>query len=66
MARINLRALLADPDKRRRLFVRCIVATQAREGIFTTVEQAGAAYDAVRNERRVALRGDLKRVFIDS
>ena len=48
--RVNLAAILGDPDSRRRLMVGVIVATQAREGIVTTREQAEAAYDKVRAE----------------
>lgn len=51
-ARINIRAILADPRLRRRLMVDTIIATQAREGIVTTIEQAGAAYDAAVQHRR--------------
>ena len=50
--RVNLRAILADPVKRRFLMVSAIVATQAREGITTTWEQAERAYDKVRSEPR--------------
>jgi hypothetical protein len=39
--------ILADPVKRKELMVRCIMATQAREGIETTREQAERAYEAV-------------------
>ena len=38
--RVNVKAILADPDLRRKLMVRTIQATQAREGIETTEEQA--------------------------
>ena len=40
------RALLA----RRELFAHVIVATQGREGITTTLDQARAAYDKVQRE----------------
>ncbi len=43
--RINMTELLADPVKRKELMVRVIIATQAREGIETTREQAEAAYE---------------------
>jgi hypothetical protein len=46
--RVNIKAILANPAQRRALFVRCIIAIQAREGIDTTVEQAEAAYDAAQ------------------
>lgn len=48
--RVDIRSILADPALRRELMVRVIIATQAREGIVTTVEQAEHAYDAVRCE----------------
>jgi len=50
--RVNIRAILANPLKRKQLIVAAIVATQAREGIVTTVEQAAAAYDKVQLETR--------------
>ena len=50
--RIDLRKILSDPVMRRTLMVRAIVATQAREGIVTTLEQAGAAYDKVQQEKQ--------------
>jgi hypothetical protein len=50
--RIDIRAILRDPRQRRRLMVGCIVATQAREGIKTTREQAERAYDKVQEEKR--------------
>ena len=56
MRRLNVRAILADPAQRRRLIVGVIIATQAREGIGTTPEQAGAAYDRVLAERNVSER----------
>lgn len=49
--RVDIRAILADPVLRKRLMVDTIIATQAREGIITTVEQAEAAYDKVQKER---------------
>ncbi len=48
MDRVNLRRILRDERLRRELMVGVIQATQAREGIETTREQAEAAYDAVR------------------
>ena len=50
--RVNLRAILADPLLRRQLLVPVIIATQAREGISTTREQAEAAYDKVQENPR--------------
>ncbi len=45
--RVNVTAILADPDLRRKLMVPTIQATQAREGIDTTPEQAERAYYVV-------------------
>lgn len=45
--RVNMKALLADDDLRRELMVSTIQATQAREGIETTREQAERAYDCI-------------------
>lgn len=45
--RVDVRAILADPVLRRRLMIATIQATQNREGIGTTEEQAGHAFDAV-------------------
>ena len=50
MQRVDIRAILADPQQRRELFIRVIIAIQAREGIVTTREQAEQAYDTVRAE----------------
>jgi hypothetical protein len=48
--RVDIRAILADPVLRKSLMVSTIIATQAREGIITTVEQAEAAYEKVQRE----------------
>jgi len=45
--RVDLKRILADPDLRRRLMVSTIQATQAREGIRTSFEQASRAYYVV-------------------
>ena len=45
--RVYLKKILADPDLRRKLMVSTIQATQAREGIETSAEQAARAYDIV-------------------
>lgn len=50
--RVNVRALLADPDLRLKLMVSTIQATQAREGIETTEEQARRAYYVVNEVER--------------
>ncbi len=52
MHRVDIKAILRDPVKRRQLMVRCIIATQAREGVVTTQEQAEAAYDKIQKEKR--------------
>lgn len=44
--RADLKGILADPKKRRKMMTGVIRATQAREGIETTQEQADDAYDA--------------------
>jgi hypothetical protein len=48
--RVNIKAILANPVQRRELMIRCIIATQAREGVTTTREQAKLAYDKVRTK----------------
>ena len=45
MKRIDIKKILDNPSLRRELLVSCIIAVQAREGITTTMEQAGVAYD---------------------
>ena len=45
--RVDLKKILADSDLRRKLMVSTIQATQAREGIQTTVAQANRAYYVV-------------------
>lgn len=62
MKRINIKAILADPAKRRELMVATIQATQAREGIDTTKEQAERAYDHVKGE---IMNGDKINALID-
>lgn len=50
--RFDLKKILADPDMRRQLMVPTIQATQAREGIETTREQADRAYYVVSEGER--------------
>jgi len=50
--RINIRGILADPKQRKEVMVQVIIATQSREGITTTRQQAEAAYDKVQKERQ--------------
>ena len=52
--RVNVKAILADADLRRKLMVSTIQATQAREGIETTPDQADRAYQVVSETERVA------------
>ena len=52
--RVDVKAIIADPDLRRKLMVRTIQATQAREGIDTTEEQAERAYYVVTEGERTA------------
>jgi len=52
--RVDLRGILANPDLRRELMVPTIQATQAREGIETTRNQAERAYYVVTEGERVA------------
>ena len=50
--RVNIRDILDDPNERRELMITTIIATQAREGIETTREEAGRAYDKIVAELR--------------
>jgi len=50
--RVDLRKILADPELRRKLMVSTIQATQAREGIHTSEEQAQRAYYVVSEAER--------------
>jgi len=52
--RVNVRAILADADLRRKLMVSTIQATQAREGIETSPAQADRAYYVVTEAERAA------------
>jgi hypothetical protein len=47
--RVDIKAILADPAKRKRLMVQTLMATQAREGRDLTYEEAAAVYDRVHN-----------------
>jgi hypothetical protein len=46
--RVNIKKILADPALRERLMIKTIIATQAREGIVTTLEQAKKAYNKTK------------------
>jgi len=52
--RVNVKAILADADLRRKLMVSTIQATQAREGIETSPAQADRAYYVVTEAERAA------------
>src|SRR4051812_19017605 len=52
--RVDVKAILADADLRRKLMVSTIQATQAREGIDTTPEQAARAYYIVSEGDKAA------------
>jgi len=52
--RVDLRAILADGDLRRELMVPTLQATQAREGIETTRDQAERAYYVVNEADKAA------------
>jgi len=52
--RVNVRAILADADLRRKLMVSTIQATQAREGIETSPAQADRAYYVVTEAEKAA------------
>ena len=58
--RVNVKTVLADPDLHRELMVDTIRATQAREGIETTEEQAERAYYIVTEGEKTAFL-DLER-----
>lgn len=49
--RVDIKTILRDPNLCRDLMIDTIVATQAREGITTTREQAAAAWDKVQLEK---------------
>ena len=47
-----MRTILKDPAMRREMIARGTVATMAREGIEITYEEALAAYDQMKQDRR--------------
>lgn len=55
--RVDIRGILADPDLRRELMVPTIQATQAREGVDTTREQAERAYYVVTEGEQAVFFG---------
>ena len=42
--RVSIKDILKDPNQRRDMMIRAIIAIQSREGINTTFEQAKQAY----------------------
>lgn len=52
--RLDVRRILSEPDLWRKLMVETVQATQAREGIETTREQAERAYYVVTEAERAA------------
>lgn len=44
--------ILADPILKKKMMIDALIATQAREGIITTREQAEIAYDSVQKEKK--------------
>lgn len=49
--RVDIKAILRDPAQCRELMIDTIIATQAREGVTTTREQAAQAWDKVQLEK---------------
>lgn len=50
--RIKAKEILQNPVTKKRIFIKTITATQAREGIETSFSQAEAAYNLVMQEKR--------------
>ncbi|MGO9120687.1 MAG: hypothetical protein ACLQPD_24120 [Desulfomonilaceae bacterium] len=59
--RFDIKKILSDPKLRRDLIIPTIIATQAREGVTTTYEQAADAYDKIQEEKRQRKRSRKKR-----
>jgi len=51
--RVDIKNILNDTKKRKKLFVEAIKAIQNREGIDTTIEHANIAYDKIQLEKKV-------------
>jgi len=54
--RIDIWEILRDGGRREQMFVRLIMAMQAREGITTSEDQARQAYRKVREEKMQGFR----------
>lgn len=52
MRRVNIRQILCDPEKRKKLLVGAGLFLQHSQGIMTTYEQMAAAYDKVQKEKK--------------
>ena len=50
--RVDIKKVLKDPEQRRELMIRTIIATQSREGREISREQAEAAYEKIQQELR--------------
>jgi hypothetical protein len=54
LKRYDMKAIMADPAKRRMLVARGTQAAQAREGIDITLEEALVSYDALEADGSLA------------
>jgi hypothetical protein len=54
LKRYDMKAIMADPAKRRMLVARGTQVTQAREGIDITLEEALVSYDALEADGSLA------------
>lgn len=52
MNRVNIRAILNNPELRKIMMTQSIITIQAREGIVTTQQQAEQAYEKVRTSMK--------------
>ena len=51
LQRFDMKKILSDPAQRRMMVARGTVATQAREGIDITLEEALESYDRIMKEK---------------
>jgi hypothetical protein len=49
--RVDIKAILADPVKRRHMLIKGIMSVQAIEGRYITYEQAAEALDSIKGEK---------------
>jgi hypothetical protein len=52
LRRFDIKNILADPEQRRMMVARSTVATQAREGIDITLEEALESYDRIIKDKQ--------------